>query len=258
MYSETRDTRTPDLRASGAVSLAVHGAMILLVGVAVTHSRANFTPPVMQTIRLDVDLPAPVAAAGTIASPSASPVEAAVPQVAAPPRPTMTAQNEERLALSATPQDVAPAAPDSVTPLATESGGVTTFVATEITGKRIFGTGATDALDGLGLPAGYPTAAGRNGNGAGIEGPISLSRDMKPHYPLGARQRGEEGTVVLETTVAPDGHASAVAVVSSSRFAELDRAAVKAVERASFHPATEDGRTIEARARITIIFRLTN
>lgn len=258
MYSETRASRTPDLRASGAVSLAAHAALILLIGAAVMHSRANFTPPTLQTIRLDVDLPAPVATASTLASPSASPVGAAAPQVAAPPRPAMAAQNEERLALSAAPQDVAPAAPDSVAPLASEAGGVTTFVATEITGKSIFGTGATDALGGLGLPAGHPTAAGRNGYGAGIEGPISLRRDMKPRYPLGARQRGEEGTVVLLTTVAPDGHASAVAVASSSRFAELDRAAVKAVEQAAFNPATEDGRTVEAQARITIIFRLTN
>jgi protein TonB len=260
MYSETRDTRTPDLRASGAVSLAVHGALILLIGVAVTHSRARFRPPTLQTIRLDVDLPTPVAAASTLASPSASPVEAAVPQVAAPPRPAMlAAQNEERLALSAAPQDVAPATPDSVAPLASEAGGVTTFVATETTAKRIFGTGAADdALGGLGFPAGHPAAAGRNGNGAGIEGPISLRRDIKPRYPLGARQRGEEGTVVLETSVAPDGRASAVAVVSSSRFAELDRAAVKAVEQAAFNPATEDGRIVEAQARITIIFRLTN
>ena len=256
MYLDTKMARTPDLRRSSAVSLAVHAALVLLIGVAVTHSQARFTPPVLQTIRLDVELPAPMAAASTLASPSASPVEAAVPQVAAPPRPALAAQNEERLTLSAAPQDMAPAAPDSVAPLAAQGGGVTTFVATETIGKSIFGSGAESMLDGL--AAGHSAAAGRNGNGTGIEGPISLRRDMKPLYPLGARQRGEEGTVVLETTVAPDGRSSAVNVVSSSSFADLDRAAVKAVERAAFNPATEDGRTVEARARITIIFRLTN
>ena len=68
MYAETRDSRTPDLRASGAVSLVVHGVLILLVGVAVTHSRAQFTPPTIQMLRLDVDLATPVAAENALAA----------------------------------------------------------------------------------------------------------------------------------------------------------------------------------------------
>jgi len=166
-------------------------------------------------------------------------------------------QNEERLALSAAPQeDMALASPDSVVTTSAQAGGVTTFIATETTTKSIFGSGAEGLLNAL--SNGHPAGTGRSDNGVGIEGPISLRRDMKPLYPLGARQRGEEGTVVLEATVASDGHASAVAVISSSRFAELDRAAMRAVERAAFNPATEDGRIVEARAHITIIFRLTN
>ena len=256
MYAETRDSRTPDLRASGAVSLVVHGVLILLVGVAVTHSRAQFTPPTIQMLRLDVDLATPVAAENALAVPSASPVEAAVPQVAALPRPALAMQqNEERMMPSAAPQDVAPAAPDSVEPRVSPAGGVTTFVATENTAKSLFGSGAEGAPEAT--PAG-PAGPANSGGSVGIEGPISLHSGMKPLYPLGARQRGEQGTVVLDTTVAPDGHASTVTVASSSGFAELDRAAAKAVERARFNPATENGRAVEARARITIIFRLTN
>jgi protein TonB len=81
---------------------------------------------------------------------------------------------------------------------------------------------------------------------------------LQPPYPLSARQRGEEGSVVLETTVTPDGTATQVSIVSSSGFADLDHAAVKALRRAGFHPATEKGRPVEARARLTITFRLTN
>jgi len=256
MYMETRITRTSDLRFGSAVSLTVHITLILLIGSAVTHSRAHFTPPTLQTLRLDVDLPPSVAAENALMSPSASPVESAVPQVAAPPRPVMAAASEERLSPSSASLDVAPASEDSVVPRDWQAGGVTTFVATESTAKSLFGTGATGGvLDAL--PTG--ARAGRSGpGGVGIEGPISLRNGMKPLYPIGARQRGEEGTVVLETTVMPDGRASLVAVLSSSNFTDLDRAAVKAAERAVFNPATENGHTVQAQARITIIFRLTN
>lgn len=254
--AETKATRTPDLRFSSVVSLAMHALLLLIVGVAVTHSRAQFTPPTLQTIRLDVDLASPVSTENAQTTPSASPVNAAVPQVVAPPRPAAAMANEERLMPSATPQDVAPTAPDSVDVLVSPADGVATFVSTETSSKRIFGSGAEGVLHAI--PSGPTGPAGSSGNGFGIEGPISLRNGMKPLYPLGARQRGEEGTVVLETTVTPDGHASAIAVISSSRFTELDRAAVKSVEHAVFNPASENGHAVAAQARITIIFRLTN
>ncbi|MEI8243398.1 MAG: TonB family protein [bacterium] len=253
MYAETKASRTPDLRLSSSLALAVHALLLLLAGAAVTQSRARFTPPALQIIRLDVDLPAPEAADDTLATPSASPVQAAVPQpLVAPPRPSLAVLNEERLAPAAAPDSLAPQK---------DQADATAFVTSGTITKSFFST-ATEGAP-AGVPPATPEPAAGSGTGsnagssAGIEGPISLRRGMKPPYPLGARQRGEEGTVVLETTVAPDGRATAVTVVSSSRFAELDRAAVKAVERATFNPATENGRAIEAQARITIIFRLT-
>ncbi|MEI6211778.1 MAG: TonB family protein [bacterium] len=256
MYAETKTSRTPDLRLSGSLSLAVHGVLLLLVGLAVTQSRARFTPPAIQTIRLDVDLPAVVATENHLSTPSASPVAAAVPQASEAPRPVMTSQNsEDRLAPSAASQEMAPAAPDSVAPAAEPAGGVTTYVATETTAKCMFGSGDAPETAAIPTVSGIPGAPGRDSS---REGGISLQRDLKPLYPLGARQRGEEGTVVLETTVAPGGRASAVVVITSSGVADLDRAAIRAVERASFNPATEDGRAVEARARLTIVFRLTN
>ena len=252
--TETKADRQADLRLGGALSLALHLGLILTIGIAVTHSRAHFTPPVVQVIHLNVDLPAPVSAENTLASPSASPVDSSVPQVSAPPRPVLAKQNEERLLPSAAPQDVAPAAPEPIAPLTMAAGSVVTG---EATTKQIFGAGGEGVLKAAVAPA-HAAPAVTSGSGVSIEGPISLRNGMKPLYPLGARQRGEEGTVVLETIVTPDGRATAVTVVTSSRFADLDRAAARAVERATFNPATDEGRTVEARARITIIFRLTN
>lgn len=256
MYAETKTSRTPDLRLSGTLSLAVHGVILLLVGFSVTHSRARFTPPAIQTIRLDVDLPVVAAADSPPVAPSASTVAAAVPQASDAPRPAMTSHShEDRLAPLDVPQDLAPAAPDSVAPLAAPAGGVTTFVTTETITKSIFGVG--DVTDAATLPV-LPGIPGLPNRSSGREGGISMRRDLKPQYPIGARQRGEEGTVVLETTVASDGRVFDVTVITSSGFAALDRAAVLAVERAAFNAATEDGRAVEARARLTIIFRLTN
>ncbi len=98
-----------------------------------------------------------------------------------------------------------------------------------------------------------PAAGGSSGR---IDGHPSLERPIKPSYPIGARRRGEEGTVILDVTVAPDGSAKAVARVSSSGFPELDAAAERAAARARFKPGTRDGQPIECTARITIIFRL--
>jgi len=125
-------------------------------------------------------------------------------------------------------------------------------------GKRMFGTGGTVATADMNANGTGTPATGSIAEGVGLEGPVSFRQFSKPAYPLGARQRGEEGRVVLEVQVAPDGHPARVALFNSSGFSELDRAAVRAIERALFTPATANGQPIEAQAHITILFRLTN
>jgi protein TonB len=84
----------------------------------------------------------------------------------------------------------------------------------------------------------------------------ALERPIRPNYPLGARRRGEEGTVILDVTVAADGRAGTVVQVASSGFAELDRAAERAASQARFKPGSRNGLPVESAARLTIIFRL--
>jgi protein TonB len=258
-------TNARDMRLGSAVSLLLHAALLLLIGLAVTHSRATFTAPAVQTMRLEVELPLTTPTANTLVTSAAAPVDAPVPQTVAPPRPALPATIEERLTFTETPQDAAPAAPDSVAPDRALAGDVTTLVATESITKRLFGSDTADARDTLPAaptaptaPTGLPVVTGNHRTGAPQAGAISLRKELQPPYPLGARQRGEEGTVVLETTVTAEGTPTRVSVISSSGFADLDHAARKALQRAGFHPATEDGRPVEARAHITIVFRLTN
>lgn len=91
---------------------------------------------------------------------------------------------------------------------------------------------------------------------ARIDAPPQPRRTIRPDYPRGARQRGEEGDVVVELLVGVDGLVERSSVVVASGFAELDEAALKAVRAAKFIPAKSGGEAVGSTARITLTFRL--
>ena len=109
-------------------------------------------------------------------------------------------------------------------------------------------------------PAPIPIAESAGSPGGGVSGRVdgnpSLERTIKPDYPIGARRRGEEGSVVLDVTVAPSGRAARVVLVTSSGFSELDAAAERAAMQARFKPGKNKGRPVESTARLTLVFRL--
>jgi protein TonB len=77
-----------------------------------------------------------------------------------------------------------------------------------------------------------------------------------PVYPAIARQRGYEGTVVLEVYVGEDGQVSELHVVRSSKYRLLDRAAMKAVKRWQFQPGKRADQPLAMWVRVPINFRL--
>jgi protein TonB len=268
-----------DIRLSGALSLALHGMLVAALGIALTRSRVGATLPPPLSLRIvDLDLSAAlVEKAGnpvqTPAPPDPPPVPdplppraVAAPQPVAPePPPPVPTVAPAPLAppiapaLAPTPTP-SPPPPKPVPPVPEKPAAAQT--APPRNPMRSVSTGpaavpgnpsSTGRADAAQSPAG--ANAERND---GIEGPVSFRWPIRPLYPIDARRRGEEGRVVLETDVAADGHPTDVRVAESSRFAELDRAARRAVERAQFKPALENGRPIAARARITIVFRLTH
>lgn len=93
---------------------------------------------------------------------------------------------------------------------------------------------------------------------ARIDAKPSPTRKIRPHYPSGARLRGEQGDVVLEIHVGADGFVDKVSVVETSGFADLDAAAVKAVRAARFTPAKSGGKSVASAALMTLKFRLRN
>lgn len=86
-----------------------------------------------------------------------------------------------------------------------------------------------------------------------IAAPVALNR-IVPAYPRSARRKGHEGSVTVEFSISDDGGVGAAEVAKSSGHAELDRAALSAVETARFAPAA-DGRR-DGRFRLTLDFRL--
>ena len=89
-----------------------------------------------------------------------------------------------------------------------------------------------------------------------VDKPPSPRRRIKPEYPKGARQRGEEGDVTLELDVSANGMVDDVRIVASCGFAELEQAAMQAVKRARFVPARRGSASVPSTARLTLTFRL--
>lgn len=104
-------------------------------------------------------------------------------------------------------------------------------------------------------PAATPAPAPSQARVA-VDKPPTPRRRIKPEYPKGARQRGEEGNVTIELDVSSDGTVDGSRIVASCGFKELEQAAIQAVKRARFTPARRGSANVPATARITLTFRL--
>ena len=102
-------------------------------------------------------------------------------------------------------------------------------------------------------PVSAPTVAPRQ---ARLDAPPKPKRNIRPDYPKGARQRGEQGDVVLEIRVNVEGAVDDVRVAVSSGFAELDEAAVRAARAAKFSPARSGHDPVASTARLKLQFKL--
>lgn len=96
-------------------------------------------------------------------------------------------------------------------------------------------------------PATPPTAATTRPE------PIA-GRTPAPRYPAQALRRGESGTVTVRAQIGADGVPTSVDVANGSGSRYLDRAAVDAVRRWRFHPATSNGQPIAGTVMVPISF----
>jgi TonB family protein len=77
-----------------------------------------------------------------------------------------------------------------------------------------------------------------------------------PQYPPFDVSERNQGTVVLEVTVGPDGRATAISVYSSSGYPNLDKAAIAAARASTFKPPRINGDPISSEYLLTYIFAL--
>jgi protein TonB len=80
--------------------------------------------------------------------------------------------------------------------------------------------------------------------------------NQPPVYPLTARRRGIEGTVLLRVEIHAHGHCQQVRVKRSSGHAVLDGAALEAVRQWHFVPARRGSQAVTATVDVPISFRL--
>lgn len=75
-----------------------------------------------------------------------------------------------------------------------------------------------------------------------------------PRYPREALRMGAGGTVRITVTVAADGSVERQELTDSSGNRHLDRAALEAVRRWRFQPATRNGKPVAAEVSVPIVF----
>lgn len=91
--------------------------------------------------------------------------------------------------------------------------------------------------------------------GTPVEMPAYLN-NRPPAYPEIARRNGYEGTVVLRVYVLPDGNPDKLEIEKQSGYSILDNAAINAVKKWKFKPATRGSKDIASWVIIPIKFRL--
>ena len=125
-------------------------------------------------------------------------------------------------------------------------------------------TGESASRRAAGAPDERTAAENDSGSAGGNGGTGSSPRfagqglsNPPPRYPHLARQRGQEGQVVIRVRVSADGNARSVTIRQSSGYPLLDDAAAKAIRRWRFVPASFAGVAMAGTVDVPVTFRLT-
>jgi periplasmic protein TonB len=237
------------MRRFAAISLGLHVALALVVGVLVWISRG---PPARDAPDKDAAVELVIVEAQGTGPPTAPPEPApesaasTQPELQAPdvPPPTQPADTADANEQMPPPPPAAPspdpAQPSVPTPPVAAPPDQQAMRAPEI---NLPGNDAeTNAV-----------VIGNHVIPASID---AKSRNREPVYPPDAVRRAEQGAVILLIHVSPEGLASSVDVMESSGHASLDRAARDAVAAWHFLPAVKDGRPIPFDMPLRVTFQL--
>jgi protein TonB len=229
-------------------------ALALLQGAL--HEPARLIPDTAVAVSL-IAPPAEPAAAPALATPVVEPAPPVIPaQPAQVPPPTPPAVVEpffpEQTSMEPEPKRVT--IPPEVRP---EPAPIAQVV------KPNQPTGTSGAASNISFVR-QPTGAVANqaaGAGASKPGKSAHPRyrhNPPPEYPALARQRRQEGVVLLAVRVTAKGKAGEVTVKKSSGFPLLDEAAMRTVRRWEFEPARSGGLPVESDTEVPVRFQLSN
>jgi protein TonB len=103
--------------------------------------------------------------------------------------------------------------------------------------------------------ASFPVPAQSDQPGV-VSEPAPISSNPAPIYPVAARKKGIEGTVVLKVSVDVDGQPTSISVTTSSGHDVLDAEAVRTVRMWRFQPALAHGLAVAGLVIVPIVFEL--
>ena len=213
-----------------------------------------------------VPLPVPAAEpAGTRAPvPASPPTPAALAAPAAVPEAARATEPET----ATVPATAVPATtPPPLPAIAVPTPQVSTAPGGDVAGTGPGTGGGTGGGEGKGRGTGTGDGTGRGkgggsgggagtGTGSGSGSDVAILDGPRPPYPPMALRARWEGVVVLDVLVAPDGSAASVTVHATSGRPVLDDAAVRAVKRWRFAPATKEGDAIPRQTELAVRFQL--
>ena len=106
------------------------------------------------------------------------------------------------------------------------------------------------------ITRGPPSAESTESAPVAIDLGAAYRLNPAPEYPPLALRRGWQGTVRLRVALDPEGHPTQVGLATSSGYPMLDEAALAAVRRWQFRPATRLGKPVAATVEVPIVFRI--
>jgi protein TonB len=238
-----RTRRTPRILA---ISAGIHFAIFATVASAAYWHIGEVAAPIEEMTGCPRPTPVVLPSGGPKARPQAP------PKPAAPVKETVQPKAEEvseTIPKAAEPE--APSAPSNVLPSSNSDSGPNTGDGPSI------GDGPNSGFDG-------PSHADVSGpsvlsdqpyklTGA-IAKPVLVTR-VEPLYPETARRLHQGGTVILQTVIDESGRVINVEVVKGLGFG-LPQAAIDAVSKWRFQPATMNGRAVKVFFNLTVQFSL--
>ncbi|MEP7008758.1 MAG: TonB family protein [Acidobacteriota bacterium] len=241
--------RTPRILATSA---GIHFAIFATVASAAYWQIGQVAAPMEVMSPIHLVLPPPPPSAGTRVRPQTPPKPAAPVKETVQPKAEDVAEDIPKAPVLTTPTTpTAPSAPVDPNANSESDSGRNT------SGGPGTGDGPNYGLDG-------PSHGELTGPGVvsdqpfkltgAIARPVLVSR-VEPLYPETARRLHQGGTVILQTVIDESGRVIDVEVVKGLGFG-LQQAAIDAVSKWRFQPATMNGRAVKVFFNLTVQFSL--